>query len=259
MANTSISGLTAGAAVSATDIFPNVQTVDVGPLKTTAAQLKTFMSASPTLVTPTLLTPTLGAADAAAPVAQTLGVQSVVAGTANTAGANFTIRGSAGTGSAAGGSILFQIAPLGGAGSAQNAFATALTIAGSGAITTSSSITAGSSIVATLSMTVGIGQSFVLQSRGKIDASGDGIVRIANNAQTDFGRLQFGGTSSSFPALKRSTTSLQAVLADDSGFTAIQGKLTTDTAYTAGAAGAATGYITIYDSTGTAYKVEARV
>lgn len=70
----------------------------------------------------------LGAADAAAPVAQTLGVQSVVAGTANTAGANFTIAGSKSTGSAAGGSIIFQTAAAGGAGSGQNALATALTI-----------------------------------------------------------------------------------------------------------------------------------
>jgi hypothetical protein len=54
MANTSISNLAAGAAVSATDIVPNVQTAGVGPVKTTAAQLKTFMSDSPTLVTPAL-------------------------------------------------------------------------------------------------------------------------------------------------------------------------------------------------------------
>lgn len=69
-----------------------------------------------------------------------------------------------------------------------------------------------------------------------------------------FDRLQFGGTTTSFPAIKRSTTSLQVRLADDTGFTNIQGKLTTDTAYTAGAL-VATGYITIYDSTGTAYRV----
>lgn len=48
MPNTSISNLAAGAAVSATDLVPNVQTAGVGPVKTTAAQLKTFMSASPT-------------------------------------------------------------------------------------------------------------------------------------------------------------------------------------------------------------------
>jgi hypothetical protein len=65
----------------------------------------------------------LGAADAAAPVAQTLGVQSVVAGTSNTAGANFTIAGSQGTGTGAGGDIIFQVAPLGSSGSSQNALA----------------------------------------------------------------------------------------------------------------------------------------
>jgi hypothetical protein len=70
----------------------------------------------------------LGAADAAAPVAQTFGVQSVIAGTTNTAGTNFTIKGSAGTGTGAGGSLIFQVAPAGSSGSAQNAFVNALTI-----------------------------------------------------------------------------------------------------------------------------------
>jgi hypothetical protein len=63
-----------------------------------------------------------------------------------------------------------------------------------------------------------------------------------------------GGQTSSFPALKRSSTTLQARLADDSAFASVQGKLTTDTAYTVGTV-VPTGYITIYDSTGTAYRV----
>jgi len=69
-----------------------------------------------------------GAADAAAPVAQTLSVQSVVAGTSNTAGANLTITGSQGTGTGAGGAIIFQVAPAGSPGTVQNALETALTI-----------------------------------------------------------------------------------------------------------------------------------
>jgi hypothetical protein len=77
----------------------------------------------------------LGAADAAAPVAQTIGPQSVVAGTSNTAGQNFTVRGSQGTGTGAGGSILFQTAPAGSAGTAQNALVTQVTVAGSGGTT----------------------------------------------------------------------------------------------------------------------------
>ena len=73
-----------------------------------------------------------GAADAAAPVAQTLAVQSVVAGTSNTAGTNFTIKGSQGTGTGAGGSIIFQTAPAGSSGTSQNALVTALVIDSSG-------------------------------------------------------------------------------------------------------------------------------
>jgi hypothetical protein len=74
----------------------------------------------------------LGANDAAAPVAQTFGVQNVLAGTTNTAGVNFTINGSQGTGTGAGGNILFQTAPAGSTGTAQNTLATAMTIAGTG-------------------------------------------------------------------------------------------------------------------------------
>ena len=77
----------------------------------------------------------LGAADAASPVAQTLSVQSVVAGTSNTAGANTLVKASASTGNATGGSYSIQVTPAGSSGTAQNAFVTALTIAGSGAIT----------------------------------------------------------------------------------------------------------------------------
>ena len=74
------------------------------------------------------------------------------------------------------------------------------------------------------------------------------------NADTTNTIMFLGGQTSSFPALKRSSTTLQARLADDSAFASVQGKLTTDTAYTAGTV-VPTGYITIYDSTGTAYRV----
>lgn len=62
------------------------------------------------------------------------------------------------------------------------------------------------------------------------------------------------------PALKPSSTTLQARLADDSAFAPIQGKLTTDanatTGLVAGALAALTNAsIVIYDATGTAYRV----
>ena len=64
------------------------------------------------------------------------------------------------------------------------------------------------------------------------------------------GKLLFGGTTSGFPALKRSGTTLQARLADDSAFASIQGKLTTDTPFS-------NGHLILYDSTGRAYNVNA--
>lgn len=49
MADKSISQLTAGAAVSDTDLLPNVQTVGVGPVKTTGAQIKTYVTTNPVI------------------------------------------------------------------------------------------------------------------------------------------------------------------------------------------------------------------
>ena len=89
-----------------------------------------------------------------------------------------------------------------------------------------------------------------------LQATNDGILRLTNNANNNFNRIQLGGTTDSFPALKRNSTTIEARLADDSAFTAIQGKLTTETAYTAGAP-TPTGYLVLYDSNGTAYKVSA--
>ena len=356
----------------------------------------------------------LGAADAATAQAKTLSVQSVVTGTSNTAGANFTINGSQGTGNAAGGSIIFQVAPLGSSGSAQNALATALTIAsnkdatfgndiscsgnmglggaiwsgnssttgysnaGVGLINSSGGLILGSSkyiawvnaanLIGTQDLillrdaantlalrngtaaqlfrvystyngtndaygaigaavnldgtagdantlyigsqkkgsptaltklaiqvdgttridynitnasqwwvTGALGSSNVItgngvfstadlrataagsiywNTRSQLTSPADGNIVISNLAINDFGRLQFGGTTSSFPAIKRSSTTLQARLADDSAFASVQGKLTTDTAYTAGAP-TATGYLVVYDSAGTAYKIPA--
>ena len=58
--------------------------------------------------------------------------------------------------------------------------------------------------------------SYEWGSRGAIRAAADGVFNLQNNAGSDFSRLQFGGTTSSFPALKRSSTALAVRLADDS-------------------------------------------
>jgi len=58
--------------------------------------------------------------------------------------------------------------------------------------------------------------------RTKIGGATDGILLLVNNAGSDFGRIQFGGTSATFPALKRNNTEIQARLADDSTFAPTQ-------------------------------------
>lgn len=62
------------------------------------------------------------------------------------------------------------------------------------------------------------GGSIYWTSRSAITSPADGIFQITNQAGTDFSRLQFGGTTSSFPALKRNGGHLHLRLADDSAY-----------------------------------------
>jgi hypothetical protein len=100
--------------------------------------------------------------------------------------------------------------------------------------------------------------SYAWVGRGGISAPSDGVIRLSDTANANFNRLQLGGTTSAFPAIKRNGTGIDIKLADDSAFAPIKGKITTDTNYTAGVP-SATGYITIYDATGTAYRVPCTV
>ena len=120
----------------------------------------------------------LGAPDAALPQAQTLSVQSVASGTANTLGANWTFAGSQGTGTGAGGSIIFQTAPAGSTGSAQNALTTALTIAPANSINSLLSINSGSSTGALIS--IGDNSFRTLQFQGTGFGS-NGVMAIRND------------------------------------------------------------------------------
>lgn len=53
---------------------------------------------------------------------------------------------------------------------------------------------------------------------GTIKYTASSVLKISNTAETDFNRLQFGGTTSSFPALKRNSAVLETKLADDSAY-----------------------------------------
>ena len=321
MAGTKISALTAGAALGGTEAIPAVQSA--ATVKITAAQIKTFTSASPTLVTPVLGAATgtslalggatigsnalavtgtsqfggnigigfsangsfsinaagainasqysfsgyagglywpdaglfyvgagslrFGYADAASPVAQTIKFQDVVAGTSDTAGVNATIQAPAGTGTGAGGSLIFQVAPAGSSGSAKNAWATALTIGPTGAATFNGQVMVYTMRVDNINNNN--------NTRTFLTFSGAADSTIFGTGMTN-PMFQFGAATSAAPALRRNGVTLEAKLADNSAFTAIQGKLTTDTAYTAGDP-TTTGYLVVYDSTGTAYRVPA--
>jgi len=58
--------------------------------------------------------------------------------------------------------------------------------------------------------------------RSRIYSPANGDFRLTNTAGTDFGKLQFGGSTSSFPAVKRNAATLEIKLADDSEFAAVQ-------------------------------------
>jgi len=66
------------------------------------------------------------------------------------------------------------------------------------------------------------GSAFYWLSRSTIRSPSDGVITFANAAETDFGRIQLGGASSSFPAIKRNGATVESRLADDSAFAATQ-------------------------------------
>lgn len=93
----------------------------------------------------------------------------------------------------------------------------ALTRVGAGlAVRLAGTATAADLSVNELTATPSAGLHFGAYSR--IRSSTDGTLLLTNNAASGFTQLRFGGTTSSFPSLKRSTTELQSRLADDSDY-----------------------------------------
>ncbi|MCM2276099.1 MAG: hypothetical protein NDI75_15025 [Candidatus Didemnitutus sp.] len=77
---------------------------------------------------------------------------------------------------------------------------------------------AGTAINATSAyVNIGAAKQFAWNARSQMFSPSDGVILLQNNAATGFSFLLFGGETSAFPALKRSSTSLQVRLADDSG------------------------------------------
>lgn len=79
------------------------------------------------------------------------------------------------------------------------------------------------------SIAVGPTNAFVIASRARIASVADGRILFHNNAGTDFNRIEFGGTTSAHPSIKRSSALLHFRVADDSaftGFVALSGQIT---------------------------------
>lgn len=137
----------------------------------------------------------LGAADAAAPVAQTLSVQSVVAGTTDTAGVNWTFNASRGTGTGASGSIIFQTAPAGTTGSSQNALVEVLRIAPAGDVRFGAAGSSASPIIFPFS-----GSTYTVQA----PSTGRGLTIFSySNTAGDIGIAIGGGTMSQTSGTQR--------------------------------------------------------
>lgn len=83
----------------------------------------------------------------------------------------------------------------------------------------------------------------------------DGNITFFDNGGSTFGLLQFGGTAATFPAIKRSTTVLQARLANDSAFGTFQGILQVSVNATAAAPPVTTHTIPMTDAAGQVYRV----
>lgn len=80
------------------------------------------------------------------------------------------------------------------------------------------------------SIVAGAAYTYSWNGRSVMASPNDGVIKLVDWAGTSFNRLQLGGTTSSFPALKRSSATLQARLADDSDYAEFTAKkLTTDT------------------------------
>jgi hypothetical protein len=87
--------------------------------------------------------------------------------------------------------------------------------------------TGGNFIVGNGDGTTQASAAIVWQGNARISATNTstGVITLGNRDNNGFNRLQFGGTTSSFPALKRDSTVLQARLADDSGYTTMDAQL----------------------------------
>lgn len=84
-----------------------------------------------------------------------------------------------------------------------------------------SSVVASGALISSARVETGLAGNFTWLGSSRMLSGTDGVILLQNNAVNNFGRLQFGGTTSSFPSIKRSGAGLEFRLADDSAYAVI--------------------------------------
>lgn len=126
---------------------------------------------------------------------------------------------------------------------------------GSDGVFTAATITGTTGVLSNFSSinTTSVGYfNFGTGTRSRMSSPADGSILFQNNALTGFDYLMFGGTTSSFPSLKRSGTGLEVRLADNSAYA----PLTCSTLATSSIVSASGGYVnssgnSVYQGSGT--------
>jgi hypothetical protein len=83
--------------------------------------------------------------------------------------------------------------------------------------------------MAATSFQAGANSGLTWSSRSLINSPADGVIRLTNNAVNGFDRLQFGGITASFAAIKRNGTGIDIRDAADVGFTDLRARNITAT------------------------------
>jgi len=99
---------------------------------------------------------------------------------------------------------------------------------------------------------------FGWSGRTIMESDTEGKVNISDFATGLVGFLRLGGTGAGSPCIAKNGTTLEVLLANSAvggTYTNVKGKLTTETNFTGTGDVVCNGYLTLYDATGTAYKV----
>lgn len=91
-----------------------------------------------------------------------------------------------------------------------NGAASVFSVSSNGTVVATGAVQSGSDVIA------GLTSYLRFNGRTRLASPADGQLTLTNSAINDFSRLQFGGTTSSFPAIKRSGAAVAFRLADDS-------------------------------------------